>query len=123
MTLVGKSRSLDVALSHLGIWWQLANERDEINSYLILEDARKVSAWVAEDWEQAAAHIPECYDVIYLGGILPPNRMGFEITKEKVNPYFSKVGENNFFGQQPKNRYFHWCAYSYVLSKQGARKV
>jgi GR25 family glycosyltransferase involved in LPS biosynthesis len=118
-----KKPVLGCALSHLGIWWQLANERDDINSYLILEDDVKFQPEWQKTWAEAAPHIPENYDVIYLGGILPPNRSGFELVKEKTNPYFSRVAENNFFGQQPKNRYFHWCAYSYVLSKQGARKI
>ena len=118
-----KKPVLGCALSHLSIWWQLANERDDINSYLILEDDVKFVPGWEEKWKEAAAHIPEGYDVIYLGGILPPNRAAFETVKEKVNPFFSRVGENTIFGQKPANRYFHWCAYSYVLSKQGARKI
>lgn len=118
-----KKPVMGCALSHLSLWWQLANERDEINNYLILEDDVKfVQGW-EEKWKEAAAHLPEGFDVIYLGGILPPNRAAFETVKEKVNPYFSRIAENNVFYQNPPNRYFHWCAYAYVLSKQGARKI
>jgi GR25 family glycosyltransferase involved in LPS biosynthesis len=118
-----KKPILGCALSHLGLWWRLANEKPEINSYLILEDDVKFSPDWKEKWAQAAPHIPENYDIIYLGGILPPNRDAFETHKEKVNPYFSRVKPNQIFGQGEPNRYFHWCAYAYVLSKQGAEKV
>ena len=118
-----KKPVMGCALSHLTLWWQLANEKDDIDSYLILEDDVKfASGWEAR-WKEAAAHLPEGWDVIYLGGILPPNRGAFETVKEKVNPYFSRIAENTIFYQNPPNRYFHWCAYSYVLSKQGARKI
>jgi GR25 family glycosyltransferase involved in LPS biosynthesis len=118
-----KKPVLGCALSHLRVWWQLANERDDIDSYLILEDDVKMSPdWEAR-WKAAVPHIPEDFDIIYLGGILPPNREGFEAAKEPVNAHFSRVKENSFFGQTKPNRYFHWCAYSYVLSRKGARKV
>ncbi len=118
-----KKAVMGCALSHLGLWWRLANEKPEINSYLILEDDAKL----APDWEercrQAQPHVPENYDIIYLGGILPPNRVPFEHYKEKVNDYFSIVKPNQMFGQPKHTRYFHWCAYAYVLSKQGAKKI
>ena len=118
-----KKAIMGCALSHLGLWWRLANEKADINSYLILEDDVKFSPEWKEKWAQAAPHIPENYDIIYLGGILPPNRDAFEQHKEKVNAYFSRVKPNQIFGQGEPNRYFHWCAYAYVLSKQGAEKV
>lgn len=118
-----KKPVMGCALSHLEVWWQLANERDDINSYLILEDDVKFSKDWETRWKAAADSLPEGWDVIYLGGILPPNRAGFETVKERVNEHLSRVGPNSIFGQNPPNRYFHWCNYSYVLSKQGARKV
>jgi GR25 family glycosyltransferase involved in LPS biosynthesis len=118
-----KKAIMGCALSHLGLWWRLANEKPEIKSYLILEDDVKLSPEWQEKWSQAAPHVPENYDIIYLGGILPPNRNAFEANKEKVNEYFSRVASNQIFGQREPNRYFHWCAYAYVLSKQGAEKV
>jgi len=118
-----KKAIMGCALSHLELWYKLASEKPDINSYLILEDDVKfVPGWQAR-WKEAQPHIPENYDVIYLGGILPPNRAGFEVTKDPLNKYFSRVKENTFFGQQQENRYFHFCAYAYVLSKQGAQKI
>lgn len=118
-----KKAIMGCALSHLGLWWQLANEKQEINNYLILEDDVKLQPQWEERWKEAAAHAPDDYDVIYLGGILPPNRAAFEQMKEPANQYFARVADNSVFGQNPPNRYFHWCAYAYVLSRRGAEKI
>lgn len=118
-----KKAVMGCALSQLSLWHQLVNEKAGIENYLILEDDVKLmKGWEAK-WKEALPYVPENYDVIYLGGILPPNRNGFEHCKEPINKYFSRVKENNFYGQNPPNRYFHFCAYAYVLSKQGAEKV
>ena len=114
------------ALSHLGLWWKLANENPDINSYLILEDDVKFRPEWDQRWCAAvdAGHVPDDYDVIYLGGVLPPNRTVYEReAKEQVNPSFSRIKENTLWGQAKANRYHHFCAYAYVLSKRGAQKV
>lgn len=118
-----KKAIMGCALSHLELWWQLVNERPDIENYLIMEDDVKLQPGWEEKWNAAAPYIPEDYDVIYLGGILPPNKEMFEKHKEKVNTYFSKVAVNKVFGQNPPNRYFHWCNYSYILSRKAAEKI
>jgi GR25 family glycosyltransferase involved in LPS biosynthesis len=112
------------ALSHLGLWWKLAHEHPDIKNYLILEDDVKFRPGWEKVWKAAVDDIPEDYDIIYLGGVLPPNRGGFEEKcKERVNDSFCRIKENTVWGQSPANRYFHFCAYSYILTKQGAQKV
>jgi GR25 family glycosyltransferase involved in LPS biosynthesis len=118
-----KKPVMGCALSHLSLWWQLANEREDIDKYLILEDDAKLAPNWEKRWQDAVPHIPEDADIVYLGGILPPNRAGFEKVKHRINDHISKVGDNAVFGQNPPNAYFHWCAYAYVLTKNGARKV
>jgi GR25 family glycosyltransferase involved in LPS biosynthesis len=118
-----KKPILGCALSHLQLWWQLLNEKPEIQSYLILEDDVKLQPGWEDKWKEAAGYVPEDADIVYLGGILPPNRPGFETVKEKINAYFSRVGPNAFFGQHPPNRYFHFCNYSYILTRQGVEKI
>jgi GR25 family glycosyltransferase involved in LPS biosynthesis len=118
-----KKPIMGCALSHLTLWHKLATEHPTIQSFLILEDDVKLKPNWETAWKQAYPYIPENWDVVYLGGILPPNRGGFEHVKERVNEYFSRVAPNKFFGQQNPTRYFHWCAYSYVLSRQGAEKI
>jgi GR25 family glycosyltransferase involved in LPS biosynthesis len=113
------------ALSHLGLWWKLVHEPADIENYLILEDDVKFRAGWEDAWKQAIAReeVPEDYDILYLGGVLPPNRAGFEKTKDRVNASFVRVAENTQWGQQQPTRYFHFCAYAYVLSRRGAQKV
>jgi alpha(1,3/1,4) fucosyltransferase len=118
-----KKAIMGCALSHLSLWWKLVNEHRDIQSFLILEDDVKFQDGWEKKWEEAGNFLPEDYDVVYLGGILPPNRNGFEHLKEKVNPYFSRVAENTMFGQKTPNRYFHFCAYAYLLSRRGAEKI
>ncbi len=109
------------ALSHLALWSQLAGEPADTKAYLIMEDDVKMNA----GWEKQfiATPPPEDYDVLYLGGILPPNKAGFELVKEPVSTGWCRVALNQNFGQSVPNRYFHFCNYAYVLSKRGAKKV
>ena len=121
-----KKPVMGCALSHLALWMQLINEKPEIHTYLILEDDARLKPDWRDRWEEAmqAKAIPENFDVVYLGGILPPNRQAFEQNcVEKINDFVAKVAPNSVFGQDPPNRYFHFCAYAYVLSRTGARKV
>jgi GR25 family glycosyltransferase involved in LPS biosynthesis len=114
------------ALSHLGLWWKLAREPKDIENYLILEDDVKFRPGWEKAWAQAVeeGHIPEDYDILYLGGVLPPNREGFEtMGKERYNDSFSRIRENTMWGQKQPTRYFHFCAYAYVLSRRGAEKI
>lgn len=118
-----KKAIMGCALSHLELWLKLISDTKDIESYLILEDDVKFNERWGEIWEQASSHVPEDWDVIYLGGVLPPNRDGFELVKEKVNEWFSRVALNQVFGQHEPSRYFHFCNYSYILSKKGAKKI
>lgn len=118
-----KKAIMGCALSHLSLWWKLYTEHQDINTFLILEDDVKLKPEWEMRWKAAQPHLPEDWDIVYLGGILPPNRAAFEHSKERVNEHFSRVANNNIFGQSPPNRYFHWCAYAYVLSRRGAQKV
>ena len=112
------------ALSHLGLWWKLANENPSIENYLIMEDDVKFQPGWENVWKNAVDDIPEDYDIIYLGGVLPPNRQAFEKeTKERINDSFCRIKENTSWGQKAPTRYFHFCAYAYILSRVGAQKV
>ena len=112
------------ALSHLGLWYKLASETPDVKNYLILEDDVKLRPDWEKAWHSAENDIPDDYDIIYLGGVLPPNRAAYDsVSKERVNDSFCRVKENTLWGQGTPSRYFHFCAYAYVLSKQGAQKV
>jgi GR25 family glycosyltransferase involved in LPS biosynthesis len=121
-----KKPVMGCALSHLAIWMNLANEKPEVNSYLICEDDARLRPEWQTKWDEAeqAGALPKDWDCIYLGGVLPPNRDGFEaVAVEKVNDHVGRVAVNNVYGQNPPNRYFHFCAYAYVLTRRGAQKI
>jgi GR25 family glycosyltransferase involved in LPS biosynthesis len=121
-----KKAVMGCALSHLAIWMKLIHEKPDINSYLVLEDDAKLSPEWRDAWEEMMTEkaLPNDWDVIYLGGVLPPNREAFEaIGTEPVNDHLARVRKNTIFGQKEPSRYFHFCAYSYVLSKRGAMKI
>jgi len=118
-----KKAVLGCALSHMGLWWKLLNDQGEIGNYLIFEDDAKMVPHWRDTLEASMAHVPEDYDVLYLGGILPPNRVGFEGVLEQVTKYYSRIKPNQFFGQKEPAPYFHSCAYAYVLSRKGASKI
>jgi GR25 family glycosyltransferase involved in LPS biosynthesis len=118
-----KKAVMGCALSHLSLWLELANEKLCVENYLILEDDVKFQRGWLEHWREAAKHIPEDYDVLYLGGVLPPNKAMYHKVVEPVNPFWGRVAMNQIFGQTELTRYFHFCNYSYILSRRGAQKI
>lgn len=118
-----KKAVMGCALSHLSLWLELASESSICENYLILEDDVKFKPGWLEQWKLAAEEIPDDYDVLYLGGVLPPNRGVFDSVLEPVNAYWSKVQPNQIFGQKEPTNYFHFCNYAYILSRQGAQKI
>jgi GR25 family glycosyltransferase involved in LPS biosynthesis len=111
-------------LSHLKLWTMLFYDTKEIGSYLIMEDdARLQSDW-QQAWSKIQAKIPEDWECVYLGGVLPPNKEGFKQVLEDIGiPGLCRIAPNTFFGQSVPSRQFHFCTYAYVLSKRGAKKL
>lgn len=118
-----KKAVMGCAISHLGLWWKLVNDNPDIKNFLIFEDDAKLVPGWQEVVTKSMVHAPEGYDVLYLGGILPPNRQGYEKLLEPVTKYYSRIKPHQFFGQPVPTRYFHSCAYAYILSRAGAFKI
>ena len=106
------------ALSHLGLWSKLANS--EAPGYLILEDDVTLDPGWLDAWNRI--RIPDDLDILYLGGVLPPNRSVYESAVEPAAPGLGRIRPNRIFGQAP-SRYFHFCAYAYYLTARGAKKI
>ena len=118
-----KKAVMGCALSHLSLWLELANEQSVCENYLILEDDVKFKPGWLQSWAKAAEEIPEDYDVLYLGGVLPPNRTVYEQVVQPVNEFWGRIQPNQIFGQTDPTRYFHFCNYAYILSRKGAQKI
>ena len=112
------------ALSHISLWMKLVADRSDIQSYLILEDDAVLDkeALPLLNYINERELMPADCDVLYLGGILPPNKEGFASVIEPVNECIGRVKENTLFSSSP-SRYFHFCAYSYILRRSGAKKL
>jgi len=112
------------ALSHISLWMKLIADRSDIQSYLILEDdaVLQPEAIPLLNYIYERGLMPTDCDVLYLGGILPPNKEGFASVLEPVNECIGRVKENTLFSSTP-SRYFHFCAYSYILRRSGAKKL
>ncbi len=99
-------------LSHLKIWYGLAHSNQFVENMLILEDDVRFM----EGWEdrlvEAMKVAPVDFDVLYLGGLLPPNKTHWQNVREPVNKFWDRAIE-----------YCHFCAYAYILSKRGAEKL
>jgi GR25 family glycosyltransferase involved in LPS biosynthesis len=118
-----KKAVLGCAMSHLSLWIDLATEQECCENYLILEDDVQFEQDWLTLWKEASKSIPEDYDVLYLGGVLPPNKEGFKQNLESVSEFWSRIKPNRMFGQSEPTSYFHFCNYAYILSRKGAQKV
>jgi GR25 family glycosyltransferase involved in LPS biosynthesis len=120
-----KKPVIGCALSHLRLWKELSTRPDSEGSWLILEDdARLLPDWKGK-WEDIAlsGSAPRDWDVLFLGGILPPNREAFKAATEHFSKGIGRIAPNGVFGQKPPTRYFHFCAYAYLMTPAGARKA
>lgn len=120
-----KKAVMGCALSHLKLWTMLLQEPGEIETYLILEDDVRLSPGWKGAWQGVYTNLPEEWECIYLGGVLPPNKAGFKTVMEPVIecPGLSRIAPNTLFGQDKPIRHFHFCAYGYVLSRRGVKRI
>lgn len=109
-----KKSVIACALSHISVWNKIV--KDNATYTLILEDDMRFKP----DWH--IKDIPEDADLLYLGGVLPTNRIVYSDVLEKVNDCWSKIKPNTYFTKEPTPQ-FHFCAYSYILTKRGAQKL
>jgi GR25 family glycosyltransferase involved in LPS biosynthesis len=113
------------ALSHILLWAQLASEQPFVKNYLILEDDQRFArlGW-KEELAKAMTLAPTDADLLYLGGVLPGNMPSYSSCLEPVNDVWATIKPNNMFtGNGSLAPVFHFCAYAYILTRQGAQKL
>jgi GR25 family glycosyltransferase involved in LPS biosynthesis len=118
-----KKAVMGCALSHLDLHTRLMNEPDACDNYLVLEDDVKFQSDWLNIWNEASKCIPEDYDVLYLGGVLPPNKPALDYILEPVNKYWAKIKPNQMLGQPTSLPTFHFCTYAYIINRKGAKKI
>ena len=111
-------------LSHFDIWTKIVNDRSGDNElYLVLEDdVRFDKGWI-DTWNKCVREIPKDAELLYLGGVLPPNKAALPLCLEQVNQYWSQIKLNTLFSPAQPLPIFHFCTYSYVITKAGAKKL
>ena len=118
-----KKAVMGCAVSHNRVWQRLAaNPQDDYSCLILEDDVRFYPKWL-DVWQEASKMIPEDADIIYLGGILPPNKQAFGNAIALVNKHFAKVIPNEIFSPGNPRVYFHSCNYSYIMFARGARKL
>lgn len=108
-------------LSHITTWIKIINEPGEY--FLVLEDdVRFNKDWITI-WNKASKTIPIGAELLYLGGILPPNKAVLSSCLEEINDYWSQIKPNTYFSPTIAAPIFHFCAYSYIITKTAAQKL
>jgi GR25 family glycosyltransferase involved in LPS biosynthesis len=108
-------------LSHMAIWSEILQDTTE-GYYLILEDDVRFREGWQKTWAACAASIPADADLLYLGGVLPPNLPGLPLASESVNEHWSRIKPNTLFSPVLAP-VFHFCTYSYILTRRGAERL
>jgi GR25 family glycosyltransferase involved in LPS biosynthesis len=117
-----KKSVMGCALSHILIWAQLVSEHPSVQNYLILEDDCRFVKPLS-DLEAIVKAAPPDAELLMLGGVLPANVTAYPQVLEPVNELWATIRPNNLFtGAQPMP-FFHFCTYSYILTRAGAKKL
>lgn len=115
-----KKSVMGCMLSHLSVWSKLLQEKGDL--FLIMEDDVRFHVGWQTTWNKARHHIPKDADLLFLGGILPPNQSKLASVLQPVNDYWSTVLPNTLFSAIPAPM-FHLCAFSYLLTRSGIEKL
>jgi GR25 family glycosyltransferase involved in LPS biosynthesis len=108
-------------LSHISVWNRISLAEKE-GYYLVLEDDVRFHKNWLESWKDFQKAIPADADLLYLGGVLPPNKAALPLVSKRYNDYWSFIEPNTLFSPVPVP-VFHFCAYSYILTRAGAQKI
>ena len=73
-------------LSRLSVWNQIADQTPG-DYFLVLEDDVRFHPHWVENWRAYAANIPLDAELLYLGGVLPPNRAALPKVLSKLYSY------------------------------------
>jgi GR25 family glycosyltransferase involved in LPS biosynthesis len=109
------------AMSHINVWAKIVSSPGEY--FLILEDDVRFNTEQIKLWSEYAKNIPQGADLLYLGGVLPSNMSVFPSVLEPVNNFWSKIKPNKYFTPSVAAPIFHFCLYSYIISKSAAQKI
>ena len=111
-----KKSVIGCSLSHIRIWSTIVQNSGKYT--MILEDDVRFHS----SNRSYMKDIPNDADILYLGGVLPPNKSFLPSCLKQVNTHWSEIIPNTYFSSIPMPQ-FHFCTYSYIISKKGAEKL
>ena len=117
-----KKSVMGCALSHLNIWTKILSQKTG-NLFLILEDDVRFITSQLSTWDKYAETIPEDAELVYIGGVLPPNRGVLNSVIEPINDFWGKIKPNQLFTGGQLVPLFHFCTYSYIISRRAVEKL
>ncbi|MEI6440797.1 MAG: glycosyltransferase family 25 protein, partial [Alphaproteobacteria bacterium] len=109
-------------LSHINIWTKILSQKTG-NLFLILEDDVRFIPSQLSTWDKYAETIPSDAELVYIGGVLPPNRPGLNSVIEPINDFWGKIKPNRLFTSGQLVPLFHFCTYSYIISRRAVEKL
>jgi len=107
-----KKGVIGCALSHYNIWKEICIEKKK--NVLVLEDDVVLDTQFLSKWSEISGLMPADADIVFLGGVLPPNKALLPHFTEPVNSAFARIKQRG---------YFHFCTYSYIITLSGAQKL
>jgi GR25 family glycosyltransferase involved in LPS biosynthesis len=116
-----KKSAMGCSLSHMTIWSLIAKQLKG-NYYLVIEDDVRFNKNFYKSWSKYAKSIPADAELLYIGGVLPPNKPALKYCLQPVNECWSEIKPNTFF-TQVQLPVFHFCTFSYIISRKGAEKM
>jgi GR25 family glycosyltransferase involved in LPS biosynthesis len=117
------------SFSHYRLWQRIASDDYPYDRTVIFEDDVWFSRRFLDIWNgQMAAELPADFDLVYLGGLLGPAKVKDMVALMEAHDghleapasVYMATRENACF-VKPKQMQF--CTYSYVISRNGARKL
>ena len=117
-----KKSVMGCALSHILLWIQLVSEHPSVQNYLILEDDCRFTGNWKQELKEVMDAAPLDADLLLLGGVLPNNLSAYPSVLNPMNRFWATIRPNNLFSTT-HIEHFHFCAYSYVLTRAGAAKL
>lgn len=107
--------------SHVSLWKLLTVDKNA-DSYFILEDDVIPQHNFSQLWNNHyCKHIPNDFDLIYLGGCLDRNLQHYHKVLQKYNNFYNNIRPNNFF--KDGSNYWHMTTEAYIISKKFAKHI
>lgn len=107
--------------SHASLWKRLALDKNA-DSYFIMEDDISPQHNFSDLWnDHYSKHVPNDFDLIYLGGCIEANTLNYNKVLKKHNNFYNTIRQNKYFKEG--TNYWHMTTEAYIISKKFAKHI